>query len=419
MSARASLPRAYWYLWAGALVNRLGGFVFTFLTLYLTSERHFTVERAGLYASLWGAGALLAGPVGGVLADRIGRRRAMLLAFSLSAAAMLQLGLARATWHIALSALVLGFCNDLFRPAMQACVTDLVAPAQRTRAFGSLYWAVNIGFAGAALLGGVLAGQSFLLLFALDAATTLAFGVIVFLRVPETRPPRTPQPAGQPPERAGLARPFGDRVFLTFVALQFLTGLIFQQGGVTLPLEMKAHGVSSQLYGTLIALNGILIIVLQPLSLRIIERRRRAVMLAAGAALTGLGFSLSAVLHTPPGYAVGIAVWTLGEIAFIPIGPTVVADLAPPELRGSYQGVYQIAFGAAAMVAPMLGAFVLGRAGSYGLWGGCLGLGLITAALHLAVAPARRRHLVTVHASESGAAREDGVLAVTTLPPPA
>jgi len=102
--------------------------------------------------------------------------------------------------------------------------------------------------------------------------------------------------------------------------------------------------------------------VLQPLSLRVIERHRRAVMLAAGAALTGLGFSLAAVLHTPPGYAVGIAVWTFGEIAFIPIGPTVVADLAPAELRGSYQGVYQIAFGASAMVAPMLGAFVLGRA---------------------------------------------------------
>src|SRR4051812_43766837 len=159
------LPRTFWYLWTGALVNRLGGFVYTFLALYLTQARHFTVAQAGLVIALYGAGSFASAPVGGFLADHIGPRRTMLLSFSCASAAMLQLGFARAAWHIALSAPLLGFCSDLFRPAQQATIADIVAPADRTRAYGYLYWAVNLGFSGAAMIAGFMAQRSFTLLF--------------------------------------------------------------------------------------------------------------------------------------------------------------------------------------------------------------------------------------------------------------
>jgi MFS family permease len=139
------LPRTFWYLWAGALINRLGGFVYTFLALYLTTRRHFTVAEAGLVVGLYGAGSFASGPVGGYLADHIGRRRTMLMSFVLGAAAMIQLGFARGPWHIAESALVLGFCSDLYRPAEQATIADIVPPTERTRAYGYVYWAVRGG----------------------------------------------------------------------------------------------------------------------------------------------------------------------------------------------------------------------------------------------------------------------------------
>ncbi|RKG92041.1 MFS transporter, partial [Corallococcus sp. CA053C] len=63
------LPRTYWVLWVGTFVNRLGSFVAPFLALYLTRERGFSVEQAGLVVSLNGAGAVLAAPLGGMLAD--------------------------------------------------------------------------------------------------------------------------------------------------------------------------------------------------------------------------------------------------------------------------------------------------------------------------------------------------------------
>ena len=72
------------------LVNRLGGFLFTFLAIYLTETRGYSIQAAGLYVALYGAGSLLAGPLGGVLADSLGRRPTMLMSACLGALAMLE-----------------------------------------------------------------------------------------------------------------------------------------------------------------------------------------------------------------------------------------------------------------------------------------------------------------------------------------
>src|SRR5579871_37061 len=187
LPAASGLPRRFWFIWAGALVNRLGGFVIPFLTLYLTQVRRLSVERAGFIVGLYGVGAIFAGPLSGALADRIGRRPTLLGATLCGAAAMTHLGFARGEWHIALSTLVLGLCNDAYRPPMMAMVADLVGPDLRVRAFGLLYWAANLGFAVAAVVAGLLSGVSFSVLFIGDAATTLLFGALVVATVPETR----------------------------------------------------------------------------------------------------------------------------------------------------------------------------------------------------------------------------------------
>jgi MFS family permease len=375
------LPRTFWYLWTGALINRLGGFVYTFLALYLTQARHFSIAQAGLMVSLYGAGSVASGPVGGFLADQLGRRVTMLGGYVLGAAAMLQLGFARSHWHIAVATLLLGFLNDLYRPAMQATVADLVPSEKRTRAYGYIYWAVNLGFAGAAVLAGFLAAANFMLLFLGDAATTLACGVIIFLRVPETHPERHVEKVAR--ARPNPFVPFRHGTFMAFVVAQFLCSLVFAQSNSTLPIDMRANGVSPRMYGTLIALNGIGIVLLQPSAIALVQRFRRTHVLAVGALLTGLGFGLNALGHTAGWYAFTIAVWTFGELAFSPVTPTVVADLAPTQLRGTYQGVVQMMWGLSACLAPALGGPVLGRFGSQVLWASCFVLCLASAVLHL------------------------------------
>src|SRR5512143_752047 len=151
------LPPAYWLIWIGTLINRLGGFVIPFLTLYLTSQRAISVSQATLMVSLFGAGSFLAQLSGGELTDRLGRRPVMLMSFFITPVFMITLGLARGLLLISICTFIVGFFTDLYRPAVGAAIADLVPPESRTRAYGYNYWAINMGAAIAPVLAGFMA----------------------------------------------------------------------------------------------------------------------------------------------------------------------------------------------------------------------------------------------------------------------
>jgi MFS family permease len=375
------LPRAYWTLWGGMLLNRMGGAVFFLLSVYLTRERGLSPELAGVVISLYAAGGLFAAPLGGALADRQGRRVALLTGTAGAGALMLALGLARSTAAIVTLAPLLGFFSALPQPALQAAVADVVPPDDRKRAYGLLYWAVNLGFAGASVLGGALAEKHFALLFVIDALTTFAYGAIVLVCLPETRPVLAPGDAGGA-RGAGLLAPLRDRPFVSFVLVQTLMLVAFAQVIVALPLDMRAHGVGLTQIGWLMGLNGIYVVLFQPLGLRLVRGHSPSRWLVVGTALTGLGLGATAFAGSPLAYALTSLLWTLGEVGFSTASPTIVAELAPVARRAAYQGTYQLSWGAASLLAPVLGTLVLARLGSGGLWGGCLLACLAAAALH-------------------------------------
>lgn len=393
------LPSTYWYLWTGTLVNRLAGFVVPFLSIYLTQQRGLPVEQATLIVSLHGAGSVIAGPVGGALADRLGRRATLVAALWLGAAAMVLLGFSRAPAHIAVATFLYGVLGEMYRPAVSAAVADVVPAEDRTRAYGLLYWVINVGFAISLPLAGLMTKLGFTALFLADALTTFLYGCIVLWKVPET----LERDAALPAKRSVLPslEPFRDATFLAFALPIFLSGFIFFQASTTLSLDLTARGMTPANYGTVLALNGVLIVVLQPFTGQVVGRMRRSAALMWAAVLTGVGFGLHALPATVPLAMLAVLVWTLGEMAQAPVAPAVVADLAPPALRGSYQGAYSMLWGLAACTAPALGGQVLGRWGSHTLWGLCLALGLLSGAWHLAIAAARRRHLEALRQSRA------------------
>ena len=63
---------------------------------------------------------------------------------------------------------LLGLTSNTSRPAFAAMTADIVPPADRVRAFSLNYWAINLGFAIAPALGGVLATSGYLTLFLVD-----------------------------------------------------------------------------------------------------------------------------------------------------------------------------------------------------------------------------------------------------------
>ncbi len=56
--------------------------------------------------------------------------------------------------------------------------------------------------------------------------------------------------------------------------------------------------------------------------------------------------------------------------------PAVIAKLAPPDKRATYQGLYQLSWSVAAF-APAVGALVLQHAGGAVLWRLCFAAGLV------------------------------------------
>ncbi|MFF3864476.1 MDR family MFS transporter [Micromonospora sp. NPDC001898] len=392
------LPRTFWYLWAGTLVNRLGSFVLIFLAIYLTQERGFDELAAGLVLSLWGVGGAVGTTLGGTLADRWGRRPTLLTAHLGAASMMLVLGFARELWAVAVGALLLGLFAEAARPAFGAMMIDVVPERDRLRAFSLNYWAINLGFASAAILAGLAAEASYLLLFVIDAITTLATAVIIFVKVRETRVPAVAVKLA-----TGAARPRGalrtiltDRVYLGFVALNLLGALVFLQHISMLPIAMADDDLSPPTYGTVIALNGVLIVAGQLFVPRLIRGRSRSHVLALASVVMGVGFGLTAFADVAWFYALTVLVWTVGEMLNSPSNSTLIAELSPAELRGRYQGVFSLSWQVAGAAAPLLGGLVRQQAGNGALWLGCAVIGAVMAVGHLVSGPARERRAVAL-----------------------
>jgi MFS family permease len=362
----ADLPRSFWVIWIGTVINRLGYVVEPFLALYLVRGRGLSVGTAGVLIACFGAGAFVSQPIGGMLADHIGRRVTIIVGMTGSAVGFIALGLAPSLLAIGAAAALSGLAIDLYRPAVAAIVADIVPSEHRARAFGLIYWGLNIGVGVAAVAGGFLAQHSYWFLFVLDAATCLGFAVVVAVGLPETRP------AGHDQEHGGYRTALSDGLLVALAASAFVSGLVYLQSFVTLPLVMSIHGLGPSAYGLAYVINPIAVIVLQPVTIRWLAKQRLVLVFGGGSVLLGLGFFLTLFARSIPAYAATVLVWTLGEIAFNAVGPALVADLAPIHLRGRYNGVFGTSFGAAALVAPIIGTLTLEHLGEGYLWSGCL-----------------------------------------------
>lgn len=394
--ALAAYPRPFWMLVVGTFVNRTGLVVLPFLALYLSGPRGFSVAQATLAVSLYGAGAFAGGFVGGWLADRVGRRPVLLA--SLGGAALPVAAIPFVGPYLGVAALVaaFGLLSEMYRPAVSAAVADMVEEERQARAYAVVYWAINLGAAVGPALGGFLAERSYLGLFVLEGATLLGYAVIVLLGVPETRPLE----ARGARVRISLAPVARDGALAALSLSVLLVGIGFYQLFTTLPLTMEADGLSERYFGLVVTVNGALIVLVGLPVAAWMGRRVTGWQVPAAVGLIAAGLAFQVPAHTFGAYALCALVWTVGEMAFLPIVPTIVARLSPVELRGSYQGVYHASWGGAKMLGPALGGLVFAAYGSSVLWAGAAGLVAVAALVLAALLPVfRRRFEAPVRAS--------------------
>ncbi|MWA12000.1 MDR family MFS transporter [Streptomyces sp. BA2] len=374
----SGLPREFWWLWTSTLVNRLGAFVATFMALYLTLDRGYSATYAGLVAALHGLGGVVSSLGAGVMTDRLGRRPTLLIAQSSTALSVALLGFMKDPLAIAAVAFLVGMASNASRPAVQAMMADIVRPEDRVRAFSLNYWAINLGFAISSTGAGFIAEFSYLAGFLIEAVMTMVCAIVVFVKLPESRPVRTALEKASEPD-VGLGTVLRDGRFMGVVGLSFLLALLFMQGSVGLPVAMGEAGFTPADYGMAIAVNGVLIVVLQIPVTRFIEHRDPQRLLVVSALLAGYGFGLTAFAGSIGVFALTVCVWTLAEIVNAPTQTGLVVRLSPTHGRGRYQGMYTLSWAVAALVAPLMSGFVIDRFGAEWLWGACAVIGTVAA----------------------------------------
>lgn len=218
---------------------------------------------------------------------------------------------------------------------------------------------------------------------------TMICAILVFAKLPESRPEQVSKGVDEP--EVGLGTVLRDGRFMSVVGLSFLVALIFQQGYLGLPVAMGEAGFTPADYGMAIAVNGVLIVVLQIPVTRFIQHRDPRRLLVLSSLLAGYGFGLTAFAGSVGVFALTVCVWTLAEIVNAPTQTSLVVGLSPTHGRGRYQGMYTMSWSVAALVAPLMSGFVIDRYGAEWLWGACAVIGTVTGGGYWAL----MRHLPT------------------------
>ncbi|MBP2583727.1 MFS family permease [Streptomyces sp. PvR006] len=378
----SGLPQGFWWLWLSTLVNRTGAFVLTFLSLYLTVELGHSAWFAGLVVALHGLGGVAGSPLGGALTDRWGRRPTMVTMHLAAAASAAALAVVTSAWAIATVVLLMGVAMQAVRPSINATIADMVPAHDVRRAYALNYWALNLGFAIASIGGGAAIFLGYRTLFVVDAVATTLCAVIVFLRLPETRPEARTDKAGQPVVEAkvSMLTVLRDAPFRTLVLLNLFVCLVFTAPWIGLPLTMADKGLSPSSYGVVIAVNGIVIVGFQLLVNKVTDKRSPVLLLTLSSLLFALGTGATALAGSSVvAFAATVVVWTVGEMIHVPTNAAATARLAPEHARGRYQGVMGMSWAVAGFVAPIGAGAIVGGPGPNVLWAATFAIGVLAA----------------------------------------
>lgn len=356
------------------VADTVGSGLFMPITLlYFLAMTDLSLVQIGSALSL---SALLTMPgafVIGSLVDRFGPRRMMLLGNLVQAVGMIAYLWADSLVAVALWTTLLNVGRQSFWGSFGNVVTAISAPGERELWFGFLQAVRNLGYS----VGGVLAG------IALQIGTDVAYQAVVvinavtfvlayvlLLDVPDHRA-ATPEDA--PLEGWGTVLRDGPYLRLVLAQMGFVVGMMVLN--FALPVYVaETIDLPGWVVGAIFTLNTALVGLGQGLVVRRMTGQVRARMMG----LAQLVFVASYLMFVVAGWLplwlaigvmlVGVAVYTVGELAGGPVFSATAAEAAPDHLRGRYLGLFQLSWGIGGAVTPVAFTWLLAHGATTVWW---------------------------------------------------
>ncbi|MGH8914340.1 MAG: MFS transporter, partial [Acidimicrobiia bacterium] len=406
--------RNYRVFFIGQSISLCGTWIQRVAQAWLVLELTGSGTAVGLVTALQYVPLLVLAPLGGVIADRVDKRRMLMLAQGLAALTAATLGVVVLTgivqlWMVFVLAFALGVAGSIDNPTRQTFVLDMVGREQLTNALALNSTLINVArVVGPAIAGTLIITVGIGWCFALNAISYLA--VILALnsmRVGELdSAPMQPRRPGQ--LREGLRYVRSTPAVLTPILMMAMAGAFAYEYQVVLPLVARfTFGGDAQTFTSMTSAMGIGAIAggLYTAS----RQTRPAVALARIAACFGV---LQVIASLAPNLIVSlltlVALGALG-VSFIALGNTTVQLTAAPEMRGRVMGLWAVAF----LGTTPFGALIMGWIGEH--LGPRWALGLGGASVLLAAAFGWRR-LISVEQASATTKPDDGIMAAKLGP---
>jgi MFS family permease len=380
--AALSVPN-YRRYYGGQAISMIGTWMQMTAQAWLVLSVTHSSTALGLIVALQTLPVLLLGPYGGVIADRVDKRRLMIALQSAMGLQALALGILTVTgevqvWQIGLLAALLGLNNAFENPARQSFMMELVGKEHLRNAVSLNSVLVNVARSiGPAVAGILIATVGDGVCFLANAASFVAvvFSLSTMDATALSPSPPTPRARGQ--LRDGLRYVRSMPQLAVPLVMMGVAGCLTYEFQVSLPV-MADHGlgVGAAGFGFMTAAIGVGAVA----GGLVVAGRGKTGLRPLTAAAFGLGAALAAATLAP---SLGVELLALAlagaaSISFMATGNSTLQLNAAPEMRGRVMSLWFVAFqGSTPIGGPLVGATmaVIGPRAGLGL--GALAVGLV------------------------------------------
>jgi len=397
---RTGFERPFWVANISELFERLSYYAaFASLARYLHETLNFRVEQASSLTGLFGGLVWFLAAFGGTLADRLGFRRSLSLAYLILSCSYFLLGSIGSPWLAPVrNAMPLGVLVTivLMLPALgvalvKPCVVGTTARASKenVRSIGySIYYTlVNIGgAAGPYVASWVHQHMRVENVFRVAALSVFAmfFAVLLFFKEPRRSGETQTVSLGQAAKN--FATVIGNPRFMLFLLIFSGYWVVYWQEFIILPLYIHDY-INPKTDTELLLITGPLTVIALQMVVSFLTQRLPAFRaITLGTLISGLAWIILIAHPTVPMAVLTLFAVSLGEITQSPRYYEYISRLAPPGQQGTYMGFAFLPIGIGSLIGGWFGGMLIHHFGEVmhqpgRIWWCVTAVGVATAAL--------------------------------------